>query len=334
MSTPTIDEVNAAMLQSLATYLPPARGAPLPAPSVSLDRLEVRSAGLGRHRGSEIRGPLGLVELRGIRLDAVARFQVWGADPTQADVDAASIKQKLLADVDNLRPKGFLQISLGAAPPAVAVALPGAAWQKVVDARVLYEFPYEDTDGAQSLIAQIPISIDSVFGDLTRVRDQMTRWDNTKLRPPLPPLPGAAPLLVVRGPSSVGVLGAVAFIPGATPTGKVTLARTFDGATGIPVAHANLAGFLQAVAGTNPAERNATVTFPSVVGFLSVLSNLGTTIAMGDWDGNGVTDEYKIFGLPFSPAIALPERIDRFEIAFEKPQFDKTAVVYLRAASG
>jgi hypothetical protein len=55
---------------------------------------------------------------------------------------------------------------------------------------------------------------------------------------------------------------------------------------------------------------------------------------MGDWDGNGVTDQYKIFGLPFSPAIILPEPVDRFEIAFEKPQFDKTAVVYLRAASG
>ena len=280
-----------------------------------------------------MRGPLGVVALKGIRLDAVARFQVWGADPTKADADAASIQQRLLADVDNLKPKGFLQISLGAAPPAAAVALPSAAWQRVIDVRVLYEFSYADTDEAQSLISQIPISIDSVFGETTRVTDQMTRWDSTKLRPPLPPLPGAAPPVVVRGPSTVGVWGVVAFLPGPAPTGKVTVARTFDGATGVPVNHPNLAGFLQAVAGASPAERNATVGFPSVVGFLNAFSNLGTTLEMGDWDGNGIVDQYKIYGLSISPAISLPETADRLEIAFEKLQFDKTGVVYLRMGS-
>src|SRR5579864_3196696 len=133
MTTPTLDQVNAAMLNSLVTYLPAAGPAPLPPPSVALDRLAVRSAGLGRHQGTEVRGPLGVVQLKGIRLDAVARFQVWGANPTQADADAASIQQKLLADLDNLKPKGFLQISLGAAPPSTAVALPSAAWQRVID---------------------------------------------------------------------------------------------------------------------------------------------------------------------------------------------------------
>jgi hypothetical protein len=235
--------------------------------------------------------------------------------------------------LDKLKPKGFLQISLESAPPATAVALPSAAWQRVIDVRVLYEFSYTDTDEAQSLIAQIPISIDSTFVDGTRVTDHMTRWDNLKLRPPLPPLPGAAPPLVVRGPSTLGVLGALAFIPGAAPAGKVTLTRTFDGASGAPVNHGNLGGFLQAVSGGNPSERNATVGFPSVVGFLNAFTNLGTTIEMGDWDGNGVVDQYKVYGLQISPAISLPEASDRFEIAFEKPQFDKTGVVYLRAGA-
>lgn len=310
------------MLGRLDDYLPIA-SPPLPAPSVSVASVKERAVGLGNRRGTETRGSFAVVELKGIRLDALARFQLWASGPAEAETAMTSLNTNLMADRDELWTKGFLRLALEATPPADLVPAPISAWRKHADYRVLYEYPYTDTDGAESLIARIPVGIDSKFGESTTVTDEMVRWDNQD-----------APPLVVRGRFSVGGLSALVFIHGPGPSGTVTLMRTFDGATGAPATHAPLAAFLAAVAGSNAPERHAQVTFASLSDFLAAFSAAGDPVALGDWDADGVPDEYQPRTLALEPAIQLPGAADRLEIIYQSAAFDQVAVVYLRATRG
>ncbi len=317
-NAPTLDEVVAAMLGVLNVYLP-LPGGQVPVPTVSAASVDERAVGLGNHRGTDARGPFGVVDLKGIRLDAVARFQLWGLGPAQTDKAINDLNARLMADREILRLKGFLRMALEATPPADPVPLINA-WRKYADYRVLFEFSYQDTDGAESLIARIPASIDSALSEVTTITDEMVRWDNQ-----------AAPPLVVRGHSAVGGVSALAFIPGPAPSRTITLTRTFDGAVGAPTTHVTLAAFLAAVGGPNPPEHHARVTFASLTAFLAAFSAAGDPMTMGDWDVNGIPDQYDSLALAIAPAIELPTSADHFEIAYQSPAFNRIAVVYLRA---
>ncbi len=320
--SPPLDQVVTAMLGRLDDYLP-LPSPPLPVPSVSVASVRERAVGLGNCRGTEIRGSFAVVELKGIRLDALARFQVWASGPTEADTAINALNARLMADRDTLWVQGFLRVALETAPPADYVPAPVDAWRKYADYRVLYEYHYTDTDGAESLIARIPVGIDSEFGDSTTVTDEMVRWDNQD-----------AAALVVRGRLSVGGLSALTFAPVRPPSGTVTLIQTFDGATGAPTTHATLAAFLAAVAGLGASERHARVTFASLSDFLAVFSAVGDLVTLGDWDTDGVPDSYQPRMLTLEPAIQLPDAADRLEIIYGDAAFDQVAVVYLRTTRG
>lgn len=147
---PPLDQVVTAMLGRLDDYLPLPLS-PLPAPSVSVASVRERAVGLGNRRGMETRGSFAVVELKGIRLDALARFQLWAAAPTEADTAITDLNARVMADRDNLWAQGFLRVTLEAAPPADFVPPPIGAWRAHADYRVLYEFHYQDTDGAEVL---------------------------------------------------------------------------------------------------------------------------------------------------------------------------------------
>jgi len=319
-AAPTLDTAVQAMLGILSAYLPAPAG-PLPAPTISVTSLTERTAGMGNYRGTEARGEFPAVELKGIRVDAVTRFQLWAQGPAQADTDVTALAKHLAVDADTLWGKGFLKFTLDAVPPAEVIPSL-TAWRKHADYRVLFEYAYSATD-ADSLIAQIPIDID---GEKTVVTDEMTRWDNEH-----------APALVVRGPFTIASLSLLLFVPpfGALPTGSVTLTRTFDGA-GPPMPQLDLAHFLTAVAGPAPAERNASVVFPSFNAFATppVAPNDGDEFAMGDWNNDTIPDKYEPRRIPLGAGITLPQPEDRFEVAYQAPQLDNTAVMYMRAARG
>lgn len=188
---------------------------------------------------------------------------------------------------------------------------------------MLYEYSYIDSDGASSLIARIPIDIDSQFGESTVVTDEMARWDNL-----------SAPAFEVRGPIEIGGVWMLAFIPAVAPTGSVTVTRTFDGAVGLPVSHPSLTTFLAGVAGPNPPERHASVTFASFSNFLAALSPTGDPVFLGDWNLDGVPDQYNPLALAITPAISLPDVTDRFLVTYQAPPLNQVAVVYLRATRG
>jgi hypothetical protein len=308
-SSPTLSDAVTALLDVLKTYLP-AGGGGLPAPNVSIASVAERSLGLNNRRGEDARAGFGVVELKGGRLDAVARFELWAAQPADVEKAIQDLIVRLLADRTNLWSVGFLRISLEGVAPSENIATI-SAWRQTANVRVLYEFHFEDTDDSQGLIARIPIHINSTYNETTTVTDEMTRWDNQ-----------AAPSLDIRGPVTIGELSVLLFVAGAAPGGKVTLTRTFDGATGSPVQFPTLAAFLAAISGLNP-QRNAHLVFASWINFMAIFQSSGTPVMLG-------SDSYSPFVADLSPAISLAGSEDVFEVAYEKAAFEVNAVAYLR----
>lgn len=309
------------MLTTLTAYLP-APGGPLPDPTVCVASLTEKMAGLGGLRGTDVRAGFPVVQLKGIRLDAVVQFQLWGTGPAQADAALTSLITKLSADSAKLWGAGVLRFSLEASPPAEAVSSLGA-WRKHADYRILYEYAYADSDDTQSLIARIPVAIDSALDENMSISDNLARWDDK-----------GAPLLSIRGQVRVTGFSALYFTPGAAPASSVTLTRTFDGASGPPSAHATVADFLASVAGAEPLQRHAQIVFTSFTNFLAAFTSGGGPITLGDWNLDGVPDTYDPLTLSLAPGIELPSVSDRLELSYQLPALDKVAVFYVRATSG
>ncbi len=326
MSTPPFDKAIAAMLDSLDDYLPPP-AAPLPEPSVSVVSLKERSAGLGDRRGTESPGGFPVIALLGIRLDGMVRFQLWASTPSAAETAVNELAARLLTDRDSLWTNGFLRLLLKTTAPAEHVSAVNA-WRKQADYQLLYEHRYQDNDGAESLIARIPIHSDpevrnSPERETTVVTDEMVRWDNEN-----------TPALLLRGRLSIGGLSALKFISGTTPSGAVVLTRTFDGAVGTPTAYPTLAAFLAATSASNAPERHGQVSFASINDFLATFSADGDPVALGDWDTDGVADRYEPKVLVMEPVIELPSTSDRFELVYQGSSFDQIGVVYFRIRRG
>lgn len=321
---PPLDLVISDMLSELDTHLPPPVAA-LPPPNVTLIRLLERRGGLGNRSGSTPRGSLGSVPAHAGRLETEVRFQLWGADPTAVDDAVLDLQGDLLEHRDALWTGGFLRLQVSDTTLAEHVGDVGA-WRKTTSFEILYEYSYEDTESADSLIARIPIQGDleergSLGGEATTVTDHLVRWDQE-----------GAPALRVRGPARVAALEALVFVPGADPTGSVVLRRTFEGAAGPPAGHGDPASFLAAVAGPEPAQRHAELSFPSFNDFLAALAVEGDAQIMGDWDGDTNPDEYEPRALSLDPGILLNGPGDRIELIHQNAVLDEVAVVYLRLA--
>jgi hypothetical protein len=293
---------------------------PLPIPNIAVVSLTEQSVGLGGWRGMKKRDVFPVVTLKGIRLETLVRFQLRAADLGNVETGITDVIARMMGGRDILRAEGILKLTLEASPPADHIDSL-SVWCKTADFRMLYEFHYEDTDGAESLIARIPIAIDpevrnSPDRETTIVTDELVRWDNE-----------AAPILTIRGPIRIKGLSALAFIPAATPSGTITLTRTFDGATGAPASHPALASFLSAITRPDDPEDHAIVTLASLTDFLAAFATVGDPVTLGN-------DSYQARVLNLEPAIPLPRITDRFEIAYQDTNFDQAAVVYLRSRRG
>jgi hypothetical protein len=318
-----LDQAVSALLAALQPYVPPP-APPLPDSGVSVAALTERSVGLGGRRGFERRGSLGLVELRGVRADALVRFQLWGGDFVAVETTARTLTAAIAADREALWNAGFLRLSLDQA--GLPFEVPSlTAWTATLDYRVLFEHRVEDTGGAESLIARIPVHSDpeeeeSLARETTTVTDELVRWDELVARP-----------LVVRGPRAVRSLASLSFFAGALPTGTVTLTRTHDGASGPPTPHPSLTAFLEEVSGPGAPERHGVVSFASPPAFLAELAPPGATLELGDWDLDSAIDTYEARDLALTPPLLLPRGRDRLELTYQHPALDQSGVIYLRA---
>jgi hypothetical protein len=200
------------MLGHLEDRLPAAPPPPVPAPAVGVVEMTERAVGLGNRRGNDGRGPFPMIALKGGRLDAIVRFQLWAANPPGVDAAVLALQQALLADRGALTAAGFLRLDGSGTTPAEPFADP-AAWRGTADYRLLYEYRYAETEGAESLIARIPIAVD---GETTVVTDWMARWD-THGAPDLEVRRGGRRSLAIRG------LYVVSFLPAGWDGERVTV---------------------------------------------------------------------------------------------------------------
>jgi hypothetical protein len=313
-----VDQAVTDLLALLGAYVQPA-GAHLPPGSVVLLAVTTRSVGIGGRRGTRMTGTLGMAELRGIQVQATARYQLWSADQAGLDRALTHLTTSLFKDLDTLRGQGLLQIGLAAASAAEPAAGVAGALGRRADYALLYEYRYEDSDDAIGLISQIPVAVDREVlagpdRETSLVTDQMTRWDASH-----------APALVIRGPLTLTGLSALVFAGGGVPRGQVRLVRTFDGAPA-PVAMGSLAAFLAAVGGHGALRRNASWAFADFAHFQDALAASGEPIGLGE-----PPDSYRPLILALYPPLSLATARDRFEVAYADPALDAAAVCYLRA---
>lgn len=304
-------------------------------PTVTLTSVSEQSVGLGNRRGSDTRSTFSVVELKGIRLNALAKFELSGTDQAAANTAISNLNKKLIGDRDKLWAGGVLRLALETTSEAIEVSTTPSnpRWRKQADYRILFEHRYEDNDDAGGLIAQICIvSKQEVDGSLATERmtvtDEMTRWDRCK-----------APPLTVRGRLVIENLSALAYVDEG-PSGIITLTRTFEGASGMPVTYLTLGEFFAAVRGTSPVDRHAQVILASLEEFLAALPSQDAEIPQGAeiMLSNGEKGEndqqvaYKPKVLKIVPPVYLPTPADSFEVKFQDTALDKKAVVYLRFA--
>ena len=301
--------------------------------SLTLVSLNERPVGVGAFRGNEARGPLPLVALKGGRLDAVARFELWGGNSSDVDAATALLQANLLAARDDLRSELYLKVDPFETSSAerIPTGALSAVWRKAASYRVLYEYHYRDTDAAESLIHRIPVNsdpeqLDSPDRETFTVTGPVVRWDRLE-----------AASLRVRGPRTIQRLQALIYLPGATPSGEVTLTRTHDDATGLPPQASTPVDFLTAVGDPEAPTRHLAYSLP-MADFLTALGPATEGVDMGDWERFGVddavvvVDSYEIRALDLTLGIPLPRDEDRFEISFEHDRFPDGdfTVLYLR----
>jgi hypothetical protein len=204
---PPLADVVTDLLDALRPRIPAGPGAPVPDSGVSVVSLTERSVGIGNRRGNDERGPFPLIALKGGRLEAEVRFQLWAAGPADVDTAAQALQQTLLTDRDALRTAGFLRLDGAGTTPAEQQLFGPDAWRGTADYRVLYEYHWADTDGALGLIARIPIRIDGdLASETTTVTDHMALWD-THGAPDLEVRQGGHRTVTIRG------LYVVSFLP-------------------------------------------------------------------------------------------------------------------------
>lgn len=297
--------------------------------NVSASSINEKPLAIGNDRGLELRGPLGPVALKGGRLDIIVRFQVMNSDLNQVEAAVQTIQNKILSDKKNLQSKGFLKIKVKETSLAEFLSQP-AAWRKTTDFQVLYEYHYQDTDGAESIIARIPIHSDpevkdSANRETTVVTDQIIRWDDES----------ANPLDFSAASSTVKVMGLaiLAYLPAAWNGSQVTLARLDLNSANVPTSFLTLADFLDAVTAEENPERHALVTFATIVDFIAEFVAIGDLINLGEWDITNAPNPYQARTLTFDPPILLSGENELFQLKYEDPVLDSKAVVYLRTCT-
>ncbi|WP_429885865.1 hypothetical protein [Geoalkalibacter halelectricus] len=322
----TPDQAVTALLNQLSTYLNPS-GAGLPDAGVSTVSVAERTLGLGNRRGNEQAAGFAILSLKGGRIEAVVRFQLWAGDPLGADAVVADLQGRLLAARTELWDLGFLVITQ--LDTSLAENIPSlSAWRKTTDFKVLYEYRYRDLDGAESLIARIPIHVDpeespSPARETTTVRDQIVRWDEQ-----------GAEALSVAGQRHRQVrirgLAALAYLPPGFSSAEVRVARLLRDNPAPPTSFANWADFVDAVTDPSSPERHGEITFADLDPFFAEFAPAGDPIPLGDWDEDGVTDEYRPLMLAFSRPLILGGSNEMLRISYDDSAFSAPAVVYLR----
>lgn len=326
MPEPALSDVMNDVLSTLSGYFNPPGGT-LPPPSASFLSVTRKNPAIGNRVATDFRAGFPVSAIKAGHLDASVQLQVWAANPTGVETQMNDLQADILADRETLRGQGFIKLKNTETSPSEQIPSLNA-WRKISHFDLLYEFQYQDSDGAESLIHRIPVASDLEAAntpdqETTTVIDSIQRWDNEE----------ALPLrLIPRGRrTAILQLQVLAFLPAAWPGDGVTLVRSTTDSVTAPNNYATLTDFGAAISGALPADSNAQIQFASVSDFVGALTAVGNTFPLGDWAADGNPDIYQAYEFRLDEPIILSRHNDFFRISYQSAAFDSGAVVYLRA---
>lgn len=199
MADSIIEKAYANLIEALEEVLKevfPSPPAGLPKPSVTLVNVGEKTVGVGNRIVDQTRGPLSVFALKGRRLDAAIRFQLWASSPDAVEQLTKQLREFIQNQKENLRRTGFIVPAPPNEPNEKAKLLTANflnlmianttlpehvespdSWRQSITYQVLYEFRDHDEDEASSLIARIPIEFTGEFNEITVVTDDLVRWD-------------------------------------------------------------------------------------------------------------------------------------------------------------
>ena len=337
-----------AMLMRLDTFRPPGvqpdppPDPPAPAHPSTLVLLEAveRPVGVGNWQGNVERGPVAVLGVRGGRVEARVRFDLRAADAAAAAEATLLLQQRIRNARLGAGMRDFLVLEPAGSDPAQLIS-DEEGWRQTVEYRALFEYRYEDPEGAGSVIVRIPVDVRGEHHEDAVVTRDVARWDRE----------GAAPL-VVRGPRTVGTLTLLSHAGTGLPAGTVTLLRTHAGAQGPPEDHAGPGGFRDAL---RAGGRHDRLEFASLDAFVAAFTSAGADVRLSGLEEDPVTHgplPADFAALEPGPALGealaaarLADAGERFEVAYRDPDpapgeaedrfpGDSTAMMYLRAGRG
>jgi hypothetical protein len=254
-----------------------------------------RALGVGNRRGISS-DPMGIVELKGGRLDAVVRFALGASDEAAVNNAIAALQGDLLAAKDTLFTQSVLKMTALESSAAAEFPEGSGTWRRTADYRVLYEYQFASTDDAHGLIARIEVGDVGPGEAMVITRADFVRWgDDT------------AADLVLRTGTQVTAIDIWAFLPATFNGAAVTITATVNGVV-TQQNFATLRDFVNAFAlATEPVVLGAnafsvgTMTFPNAA---------------------------------FPDPITLAGGANEFRIAYADAAFAESAIVYLRVHGG
>ena len=347
LATDTFNGAVAEMVDRLSSFLPPITDPP-PHSTLALLEANARPVGVGNWQGHVERGGLALLGVRGGRVEARVRFDVRGPTPVEAAQRALALQATLrTAPRDAVPPLTgrflVLEPDGGDAPHLLSDE---EDWIQSLTYRALYEYRYEDTDEAGSVIVRVPLNVRGEHHEDDLVTRDVARWDREAARP-----------MRARGPRRIGELSALSLPAGGLPAGTVTLLRTHDGAAGAPAAMAPptpLADFGAALRGGG---RHHQYVFASLADFLDEFVPAGEDVTLAGLDGAAAAYEALRAGPALRAAlrdVPLAGPGERFEVIYHNPALppggpqrfpdpdpaaagepgESSTVLYLRAGRG
>jgi len=326
-SEPTLNTIMNDVLMTLSGYLSPAIGS-LPTSTVSTLSATKKNPAIGNRIGTESRAGYPTVAIKGGHLDAMVQFQIWDVNPDDIEIEMNDLHNRLMADKELLRTQGFLIFkSEQTATSEYITSL--SAWRKTTQFKFLFEYQYQDSDGALSIITRIPIENDlhvknSAEREISTVTDAIQRWDDEDTNT----------LSIVASSDSdikVSGLNILAHLPGGWLGDPVIIDRTNLDTVAAPTVYGTLTDFINAVTHESSPDQNAQIVFPALDDFVAELTTEGAPFELGDWDEDLVPDEYQAYQQVFDLPIHLSRANDVFRISYQNPPLDSKAVVYLRA---
>ena len=310
---PTPAQVAQSLIDRLRPLVP-TTAPTVPDEAITLEAVESRPLAIGNMRGVERLGQLEVGALKGGRLQATIRIELWAQTANEVNALVDTLLSNLLANQQPLRQDGVLELKMVSS--SVAENVTGSLWRRVTSWQTLYEYHYRDEDGALSLITQIPVSYTGEFSDQQLVTGRIVRWDDQ-----------AAPTLLLHGPTQIRSIELLSFLPTTAPAGAIRLRRTHTGATGAPTPFTALPDWLNALDSGN---RHAELTLPDLAALLALATPLGGPVTLGDLDEDGVLDAYTYAVAELFPTIQLPATSDQLEIVFDGGPFTVAAALYVQ----